>query len=1424
MPLPFPEVFQSGSHGSNDAPWKRLVCMQVLVLNWLSLGKPKVAPSEITLGSTLTSRQWRAVRNLQYLSRDGNTPEFIAASGRSASKVQSWDKELGVLWRAANCIARPEKAYFGGSLSRVEAHGDGGPSRCGHIVGEVEAASLHGAKPLVADRLVFPKGPRFDPRPFFCQSTLKRYDCPLEDGLDPGEAEVPPVVRVRAERKEMVELFKKMAASKMLKILDEGSFLPDFRSGMFAVEKDADRDRMILDGRPANLVDKPQRKWTRALAASSCLCDFELAEDYNMICSGADLKDYFYQFQVNDQRCARNVLACELTKAEVGYIFDLKDYDGSTAVGLSTLAMGDRNACEYAQCSHLALCLQKGVSQACEIMAYGTAIPRGLLQVGIVIDDLVILEAILKRDMEGDGWFAKTQSSDRLQQAHRGYDDVKLEHNPKKGFAGEACGKFWGCEVDGVKGILRSSSQRMRPCSLISLRVASLGIATIGLLEALAGSWVSILGIRRRLYCLLDLIFEPLSFYDKPGQVVRLSEEMKEELCSLAILGSLAVVNMRAQFASFVSASDASTEGIAAVRAEVPQKIVKELCRHCIKKGSWSRLLPPGQAWQREHGVLAEDEELPGVSYTSHPLWQLFARCLDYKLAWQSQVHKKIHINVLELRAHLREEMMISKSHQSLRVPYALDSQVAIGSLVKGRAASRALNAELQRTLPNPLGADLYSYVMYYLSEINRADAPTRGREIEPPDLDKPLWWDSLAAGDFGPFDEWISVHCKDFADDTPPFEELGGLAKEEVLTKVAVKRRGKRARKKAEVKESCDKGSEWSFESNGPNGSLDAEAVQELYGFPRSQFFLGPNFSGFSCPGGLDLFSGSFGVAREMIKLGAPWVLTFEWNRSKDEDLLCPSLRSKLIKLLKLRAFKSCGAAPICASFSVAVTPPVRCKRFPRGLPGLRAAMRLKVRQGNSHNDFLADLIDVFLECDIGFFVENPDTSWWWRQRRWIRLLKTSSFGLFRLCFCRFGTPWRKATRVATNTRLAGITMWCQCKKKHLQLRGNDPLRRIPMTRLAQPYPRGLSRLLAASLCEKAGWCGSEKLNVARCARLPSLRAGEAVHPGPRRWKPRTGDLEKMPMQTARTLEMEARLLAEFLAWCDRSLTEVSAAEFFQRVPISLPPALRRYGNELYSSGGALSNLRHLLIAAQRWNPMARPYMSEAWEIVERWEAVTPVKHRVPVPEVIMQAMCVMAWQLKWYAWVAATLLAFYGAGRLGEVLRCNREDLLLPGDLLQPEGSPIFLRLRSFKSQFRQPAKVQHMKVTDRIACILISKIFSRLPYDAALFTASPYQYRRRWDAILKILQLKNQTNLTPGGLRAGAAVYHYRNGKNIGDLMWLLRLRSQTTLESYLQEVAALNSLAKIETTKRHSILQVAEVFPFLVAGPVQQSQDK
>lgn len=351
--------------------------------------------------------------------------------------------------------------------------------------------------------------------------------------------------------------------------------------------------------------------------------------------------------------------------------------------------------------------------------------------------------------------------------------------------------------------------------------------------------------------------------------------------------------------------------------------------------------------------------------------------------------------------------------------------------------------------------------------------------------------------------------------------------------------------------------------------------------------------------------------------------MLTFDYDHGPGQDLLEPKLRAKINRLVELGAISSMGAAPVCSSFSVAVTPPVRSTRQPRGIRGLRPSMRRKVADGNSHNDYMASLVSLCEAYGVVYWVENPDTSWWWRQKKWRRFRSTHSNGIFRCCFCRFGTGWKKPTRIATNTALKGLTMWCKCRSRHLVLRGMHPTKRIPWTLVAQPYPRGLCALLAAAVCSEVGWCKPGRLNIAGCARAGSLRIGEASHPGPRYRVPRDGTLENMPMQRAQTLAMEARLLEEFVTWCNSFFLHSDASSVFDAVPQFLAAALRCYGDLQYQNGGALSNLRHLLIAAQRWRPAVKPYMSLSWEIVERWEAISPVKHRTPVPEVVVRAIC---------------------------------------------------------------------------------------------------------------------------------------------------------------------------------------------------------
>ena len=1409
MPLPFPEVFLHGaSHAVENAWLKRLVSLQVAVMSWLALGCPAGAPPNLCLGERLKATQWRIVKNLLELNVDRNTPELVdaGAMGRAASKYETAEDAVGALARAATALHVEEHGYFGSHLTKPESDFKR-PFRCGRPSGRLEQKVAATAKPLVADRLNCPGEPKFDPCRYLDERTVERYCKPLHCSMPHAEFEDEvPKVKVFADERNKVELYKKLADSGRLLPVPSSYKRGPFCSGLFAVTKDMTRDRMILDGRPANALEPAQSLWCQSMASPTALTMLWLRPGHQLLASGEDLRDFFYQFKVPFERTARNMLVEPLTLEQARYVFGC-DYGFSEQpvwVGLNSLAMGDLMACEFAQGSHVGVMLQHGVAETTQLLTLHNPIPRGLHHIGVIIDDLVVLEQILVEELQQlQSKGLPTWGSEKVAAARAAYDEVGLETNPKKAFTDATTSSFWGVDLDGEKGLLRASNARLWPAMMVTMRVATLRLATIGLLEALAGTWVAIYGLRRRLFCLLDVIFEPLAIADQK-MVVRLSDELVDELLCICFMAPMSMVNLRAAYAPFLVATDASMDGLAGVMTDLTEEFTMELCRHSLRKSSWTTLLPPGKSWSRSHAMSEAESYEDEADFEVHPLWELCARGCRFKTTWKAPVHQPLHINLLEMKAHMREERRLSRRHFNKRVPFGLDSQVVLGASVKGRASATSLTRELKKNLCYGIGNDLYFFYMFFPSAMNRADGPSRSRAPAEPDLLLPFWWEDALGGNFKNMDKWLMEASNFTAERKIPFDQLLGPGHEvmQPARTARLSRKEKRELKAPVVKQQQGE------ERKGQPGH--ERRVQ--------QFFPLDGELDLTLPGALDLFSGAFGVAKEMAKTHCPWVLTFELKRPETEDLLSKELQDKLFLLLELGAFESVGMAPVCASFSRAVTPPVRSAEKPRGLPGLTFNMRVKVGQGNCFADFMERLWKYCKAHYKAFWLENPDLSFIWFLAGWELFRGSDSEEVFRLSFCRFGTAWRKNTRVATNTALKGVRLLCRCgSKPHVRLRGYSAAHGAQWTKIAEPYPRGLSRLLARAAAVHAGWLHADKLNIAGCCRCGSLRVGEASHPGPRkRQTERKDTLENMPLLLPATLALEKRLLEEFCSWCRREVKSMALDHLFNAAPELLAPLLRCYGDILFQRGGALSNLRHLLLACQRWKPLSRPYMHQCWELVARWEAHQPVQHRTPLPESLVKALCVVGWMHGWYGWVLATAIAFYGGARLGDVLRCSREDLLLPCDLAEEGRVPVFLRLRHFKTKFRNPASVQHLRIVDQTTCFLLHLVFRHMEKDLPLFDTNPYQYRKRWNLLLASLEVPSTAKLTPGGLRGGFAVMAYRSGRSIQDIMWTMRLRSQVTLESYLQETASLNALVDMSAPARKALCAASKVFPLLPAA--------
>lgn len=233
---------------------------------------------------------------------------------------------------------------------------------------------------------------------------------------------------------------------------------------------------------------------------------------------------------------------------------------------------------------------------------------------GIIIDDFISM-SVAKRDccLPSPGAQIAQKMEDR-------YDEVGLIAHKEKGFRDLKTASFWGVDLDGEVGLLRGSLKRAIPLFGLILRIARLGYITSGLLQVIAGSVVSLFLFRRRLLSVLDLVFRGCQGRND-NDILQLNGKMKGELISLACLLPVAVSNLRAKIQDRVVATDASSWGEGAVIAKAPLEVCKELRRFSLRKSVWTKLLPPGKAWERAHGFLSPSEELPDPSegYDTNP-------------------------------------------------------------------------------------------------------------------------------------------------------------------------------------------------------------------------------------------------------------------------------------------------------------------------------------------------------------------------------------------------------------------------------------------------------------------------------------------------------------------------------------------------------------------------------------------------------------------------------------------------------------------------------------------------------------------------------------------------------------------------------------------------------------------------------------
>ena len=973
---------------------------------------------------------------------------------------------------------------------------------------------------IIADRLKAKGPPSFQAADYMDPTTRAGFEHPELLRVMPPYAP-PPRVKINGTLAQQMALFRQLDAGDRIRLFDPSVAPPDERSGLFCIRKDDKWDRLIMDARPPNRKEGNLRRWMKYMASVSPLLNIYLPRGHFLSIWGDDVSDYYYQFLISRKRCVRNVLVGEWPPS---LFKDFKCFRPhfhrlpTVCVALNTMAMGDTNAVEFGQAALMSVLLRAGAICPKSLVYHGSTTPRGPYFAGVIIDDHCGVE-IVRAEAEGPevGQFPRVPPEDmeaplRFRKAEEGCARAHLVLHPDKKQRHQPRGTLWGGFIDGIEGSVRAPLARVLPLTVLTLQIAKLGICSVELLMVVAGSWVSVLAYRRRLMCLMEYIFWATAGR-RLHDVLRLSPSLIWELWSLAMVAPLAVSNLRAEAAPWVDAVDASNWGTGHVQAPASPELTQELSRHCLTKGSWTRLLSPFKSWERERGRLAPGEELPEGSRLAGESQAIIdlVQSLSFHVVDARKHKRPMHINLGEVLAHLRAEALAAETHTHIRLVILTDSQVSAGCIMKGRSSSPTINRFLSAGLPSLLGSDLYVYVAWIPSKFNPADDPTRATPLRAPSQELPDCLIQFLQGNTAPLDRLLAAQGPEPHAGWEQDPGHGGGDPLEALLPESQFWSGPMRPLRARAFHALGGAGlpsgapsvlgPWLAPADGAQGvpgrppgpwhfqPLGQGAREALAGLPRAHFVLPRGTSGRWSPttqGVLDLFSGSKRFAQRLVLQGAPWVLTYDLLDDRDgQDLMSKDVQDEVARLVSLQCFWAGGAGPVCSSFSVAVQPPVRTPLFPEGLPPdqLTPAMAHKVAHGNALADWTASLI-LSSSPGMRWWVENPDGSWMWRRPLFETVAERPEFSVCRLDYCRFGTHWRKRTRFLNSLPALGAQrVLCLCSRPHTILRGHDGQGRL-WTKVAEPYPIPVAASLAQACLEVCRLDGPQKVDLTSVSR----------------------------------------------------------------------------------------------------------------------------------------------------------------------------------------------------------------------------------------------------------------------------------------------------------------------------------------------------
>eukprot|EP00438_Fugacium_kawagutii_P028079 Skav223928 [mRNA] locus=scaffold2593:382825:387213:+ [translate_table: standard] len=232
--------------------------------------------------------------------------------------------------------------------------------------------------------------------------------------------------------------------------------------GLFAVDHKPSSDRIILDRRPFNELER-RLVWAR-LPHGSLLTQLILPKGHSIRGSGDDLSNYFYLLKHRPDWLHRNT---------VGKAFDGEGYEEYGGINgkrfllsFQVIAMGDLNAVDIAQQVHLEILRDGQCMAPNECIEFKQPLPASHTLEGLYIDDHIITQILPSRKHRSSQ--ATFRDEELLANSRSQYERHQIPTSKNKAFEKEPNFVAWGTEVDSRSGRVGAPLIKLRQLSRFS--------------------------------------------------------------------------------------------------------------------------------------------------------------------------------------------------------------------------------------------------------------------------------------------------------------------------------------------------------------------------------------------------------------------------------------------------------------------------------------------------------------------------------------------------------------------------------------------------------------------------------------------------------------------------------------------------------------------------------------------------------------------------------------------------------------------------------------------------------------------------------------------------------------------------------------------------------------------------------------------